>query len=336
MKKSLYLGIIAAFGMMLLILDTRTAIDGAAQGVEICIKTVIPSLFPFFFLSKIITSSADGFSAKIFRLIGKLCRIPEGSEIIVLLGLLGGYPIGAQMIENAVFNGSISPKDGSRMLGFCNNPGPAFIFGMTGCLFDAPYAPWLLWLIVILSSLLTGILLPGSSEKFCGTISLPTDNYMTSALKSIATVCGWIVLFRVLLNILSRWVLWLFPVPFQILISGILEISNGCLGLNAIQNQASRFILAAVILCGGGLCVAMQTVSVSPSLQHRMYFIGKTVQLLIVIPLSLVSAVIFFEATVKTSGIILSAVCIVLLIAVLNVRRIIPSVPIKLDKCTQL
>lgn len=336
MKKNVYFGIIAALGMVLLILDTRTAIAGASQGLEICIKTVIPSLFPFFFLSKIITSSADSFSGKIFRPIGKLCRIPEGSEIILLLGLLGGYPIGAQMIENAVSKGSISPKDGNRMLGFCNNPGPAFIFGMTGCLFDAPYAPWILWGIVILSTLLTGIFLPGSSEKFSGTISLPKDNYMTSALKSMATVCGWIILFRVLLNILSRWALWLFPVPLQILISGILELSNGCLALNALPNQASRFILATVILCGGGFCVAMQTVSVSPSLQHRKYFIGKAVQVFIVIPLSLVCAVIFFGATVKATNILLFAVCILLLIAILNASKIIPSVHRNLDKYIRL
>ena len=46
--------------MLALILDGRTAIDGARQGIELCLRTVIPSLFPFFVLSILLTSSLLG------------------------------------------------------------------------------------------------------------------------------------------------------------------------------------------------------------------------------------------------------------------------------------
>ena len=40
-----------SLGMLALILDGRTAIEGARQGIGLCLRTVIPSLFPFFVLS---------------------------------------------------------------------------------------------------------------------------------------------------------------------------------------------------------------------------------------------------------------------------------------------
>ena len=144
---------------------------------------------------------------------------------------------------------------------------------------------------------------------------------MTDALKSMATVCGWIILFRILLSILNRWILWMIPVSWQIMITGLFEISNGCLGLYALENPAARFIFAAVILSLGGLCVAMQTVSVSPSLNHKTYFIGKLIQTLFTIPLSQLATMILFNGNISLHSGILFVVCILLLISFLIFRR---------------
>ena len=44
-------GIAAACAMLVMILDTRTAVISARDGVLLCLNTVIPSLFPFIVLS---------------------------------------------------------------------------------------------------------------------------------------------------------------------------------------------------------------------------------------------------------------------------------------------
>lgn len=311
MKKAIYTAVAAAIGMFLMILDAKTAIQGAAEGLNICIRTVIPSLFPFFFLTKMITASSGSFSFKFLRPVGRLCKIPQGSETFMFLGWFGGYPIGAQVLENAVKQGSLDRKSAEKMLGFCNNPGPAFIFGITGLLFDKPYIPWILWGILILSALLTGMILPCQSSHTVKQIKIAKPNYMTDALKAMASVCGWIVLFRTLLNIVHRWVLWFVPVTWQVLLTGLLEISNGCMGLSSIVSSSERFILASVILCTGGLCVAMQTVSVSPSLNHKTYFIGKLIQTLFIIPLSQLAAFLIFRESTQANRIIMFVACIV-------------------------
>ena len=101
---------------------------------------------------------------------------------------------------------------------------------------------------------------------------------MRTALLSIATVCGWIVLFRVLLAFLESWFLWILPDTVQVFISGLLELSNGCLGLLNIQNSAVRFLLCSVMLAWGGLCVTMQTRSVTDGLSLKPYLRGKLLQ----------------------------------------------------------
>ena len=117
---------------------------------------------------------------------------------------------------------------------------------------------------------------------------------MTDSLKAMASVCAWIVIFRTLLTILNRWLLWLFPTIWKVLFSGLLELSNGCLELSYIQNPAIKLIIAAIILCAGGLCVAVQTISVSPSVNHKTYYIGKAIQTAIIIPLSQIAAIIIY------------------------------------------
>ena len=40
------MGLLLMIGMLAMILDSRTALQGASQGVELCLTAVIPSLLP--------------------------------------------------------------------------------------------------------------------------------------------------------------------------------------------------------------------------------------------------------------------------------------------------
>ena len=110
-------GGLAALGFLLLILDSQTAFQGATRGIELCLRTVIPSLVPFFILSILLTESLAGRTMPILRPIGRLLRIPSGSEGILLIGLLGGYPSGAQSAAQSCRSGRMSLSACRRMLG---------------------------------------------------------------------------------------------------------------------------------------------------------------------------------------------------------------------------
>lgn len=280
-KRKPYTGIWAAAGMLLLILDARTGFQGAAEGIRLCISSVIPSLFPFFVLSMVLTGAIAGSTWRGLRPLGRLCGLPKGAESLLVVGLMGGYPVGAQSIAQAYRAGSLNEQDARRMLGFCSNAGPAFVFGILGSMFSTPWAAWLLWIIHILSAIAVGIILPGRSSRTAvppagQTLSLPEA--VERSLKIMAGVCGWVVLFRMILAILNRWMLWMLPHNAQIAAAGLLELTNGCFRLPSIEEQGLRFLLASGFLACGGICVTMQTLSVTGALGLGQYIPGKLLQ----------------------------------------------------------
>lgn len=274
-------GIAAALGVALLILDSKTALIGAQEGVSMCIQTVIPSLFPFFLFSILLTTSLMGRRIRLLNPICRLCRIPSGAESILIAGFLGGYPVGAQCVSQAFEAGQLSHRDARRLLGFCSNCGPAFLFGMAAAMFNQWWVPWVLWLIHIASAVLVGILIPGAPDP-CS----PAERQRVSAVEALnrslrimAGVCGWVIMFRILITFIQRWFLWYVPPICQVAFSGLMELSNGCIALGEVQNISLRFVLCSGFLAFGGLCVTMQTLSVtSPRLDKSLYFPGKVLQ----------------------------------------------------------
>ena len=116
----------AGIGMMALILDASSALYGASEGIDLCVRTVIPSMFPFLVLSIFLTGQMFSLRLRWLRPLGRLLHLPENAEVIFLVGLLGGYPMGAQCIRQAYDTGGLSRPDAQRMLCFCSNAGPAF------------------------------------------------------------------------------------------------------------------------------------------------------------------------------------------------------------------
>lgn len=277
-KKTGLTAAFASIGIFVLIFDSKTALLGAKKGLDICLNALIPSLFPFFFLSILLTGAVWRMKLSVLRPLGRLLRIPHGSEPIVLIGLLGGYPVGAQCVSQAYENGQLSAKAAERMLAFCNNCGPAFIFGIISTYFDSTWMLWVLWLIHILSALLVGITMPGRAESNC-TVNERNISLTQALRRSIAVmaqVCGWVILFRMLICFLDRWVGFLLPDMAKPALWGLLELANGCFSLDCIEDVGARFMLCSALLSVGGLCVSMQTFGVvSADISKRMYFPGK-------------------------------------------------------------
>lgn len=274
-------GIGAAIGMLLLILDSKTALEGAAGGIDLCLKTVIPSLFPFFVLSILLTGAFTGQDIPLLRPLGRLFGVCPGAESILLSGFLGGYPVGAQSIQNACASGALDKAEGERMLAFCNNAGPAFLFGMAAALFPRAWMAWALWAIQIASAWLVSRLFPSKSDaaiRLASSKTVSLTDAVSAAVRVMAGVCGWVVLFRVVLTFLNRWIFWILPATAQIILAGFLELSNGCCSLISVNNLGLRFLLCSGMLSFGGLCVGMQTWSAAPDLSKRLYFPGKIIQ----------------------------------------------------------
>lgn len=281
MEKRKWLEAAAASAMMLaLILDSRTAFSGAAQGVELCLKTVIPSLFPFLFLSGIFSAAFSGGSLPRLRFLGQAFALPPKMEYLLVPAFLGGYPVGAQCVSDAYASGCLSRRKAEKMLAFCSNVGPAFLFGILSSQFQRINLVWAIWGIQILSAWTAARLLadPEAGNESPGKVRNPPQAGIEPAIQAMLKICGWIILFRVVIAFLDRWILWAVSADGRIAIIGLLELSNGCCCLNLISREGVRFVICNVLLAFGGLCVAYQTASVCRGLKLRYYFAGKILQ----------------------------------------------------------
>ena len=283
--------------MVLLLIDIDTAKSGAADGLQLCIQSVIPSLFPFIFLSILLTSSLYGTAVSVLSPLSKLGIVPKGGESILLMALLGGYPVGAQAVHSAWADGTLDTETARRLLGFCNNAGPSFIFGILSNMFENKTAVWLLWLLHIVSALIVGGFL--SAKNTCtlkvnpGT-PLSATNALKRATAAMSGICGWIVIIRTFQSFAAKYLLSNASPAANTIFSGIVELTNGCLLLPLIANESTRFIIASCLLSLGGLCVYLQTRAVTGKLGTGMYIKGKILQTLISLILSCITVTVLY------------------------------------------
>lgn len=277
--KGCWPGIGALLGMLLLILDGKTALLGGQDGVRLCLGSVIPSLFPFLILSQIFLSWGGRIPG--IQWVGKGFPISANARFLLLPAFLGGYPMGAKALAEAKKAGQISRQTAERMLAFCNNAGPAFLFGIAAAHFPHWWMGWALWAVQILSAWMTAWLFPtreSAERDTFQTRPVTLAQALPSAVSTMGVICGWVVLFRIFTAICQRWFLWLFPEPVQVIFIGLLELTNGCFALDAIDSLPLRFTVCSAMLAWGGICVAMQTRSVTQGLSMRYYLYGKLVQ----------------------------------------------------------
>ena len=164
---------------------------------------------------------------------------------------------------------------------FCSQAGPSFLFGITAGQLGDPRLAWVLWVVTVFSALSVAWLIPGEPDRPFeapepGSVTLVKS--MNIAIRAMSGVCGWVVIFSVLLTYLKTWFLRLFPEEIQILFCGLLELTNGCLMLPGVEDLHLRFLLAVVMVNFGGICVWMQTATVAEGLRIKRYLYGKLLQ----------------------------------------------------------
>ena len=146
------------FGAALLFFPDVSA-AAAREGVTLCLQTVLPSLFPFFVLSSLLVQSdvprllSRAMAGVMYPLFG----VSGAGASALILGLLGGYPVGARTVAELYGRGEIAREEAEQLLAFCNNSGPGFFLGVCGtAVFGSARAGMYLYLIHVGAALVTG------------------------------------------------------------------------------------------------------------------------------------------------------------------------------------
>lgn len=238
------------------------AIKGVSNGLTLCSTAVIPSLFPFIFLSDFFIRSGlcEIVGGYISPVMNFLFRLPGSAGCAVLMSLIGGYPVGARMISQLIDDGSITPLQGRRMLVFCVNAGPAFVVGTVGTvMLSSTRAGIILYTSLVIASLLMGFFMRFFSEKTkckrcVGEKSFSAGVVSQSVLgatDSMLMLCAWILLFSCA-NALVRCL----PLSEKALlwVSIITEVTGGCVQ----STGAFPLCVTALVLGWSGLSVHCQ------------------------------------------------------------------------------
>lgn len=294
--------VIAAFCLVIAIFESQIVQDGAREGIELLLKSVIPALFPFMLITTYLNDYMIGIKLPGLQVLGSWCKIPVGAEVVFLLGLITGYPIGAKMVHDLYTAKKLDPATAKRMLGFCSNAGPAFIIGILGRSFSYASIPFIIWGIHIISAILVGVILPGKQNKSCyipKTSNKRFSQMIEQCLKTMAIISAWIIIWRIIVAVCSKYFLLKIPACPRIIIIGLCELTNGCLLLHVIESEAIRFIVASCLISLGGLCIFMQTATVTKALGTGMYLPGKLLQVAISFALSLLSSYVLYPGALS-------------------------------------
>ena len=271
MKGSGRLAALGAAGMaILLLMQAETAAQAVRDGIGLCVQSVIPALFPFFAVSSLLTDRRAALAAEnvLGGLFRRLFRCGGAGCGAVLLGFIGGYPVGARTAAALVRQGSLSTGEGERLLTFCNNAGPAFAVGVAGVtVFGSARVGAYLYLIHITAALVTGLVLcrgggdPTERRRPAAAETPAQENFAARSLRAVedaaaamGRVCAFVVFFLVVLRLMERCTGSLGAA------AGLLELTNGILRL---EPGRRGFVLAAALLGWGGLSVHCQTAAVT-------------------------------------------------------------------------
>lgn len=302
--------LLALAAMGILILDSRCAAQSVREALDLCTRTLIPSLFPLFVVSSL---AVPGLQAVRLPFLSRLLRLPAGSEGIFLLGCAGGFPVGAAAVGQCYRDGSLSKADAERMMGLCSFCGPAFLFGVLPRFLPMEQVA-VLFVLQLETALLLGTLWPGGSEctlrPSSEDISLPEA--VRRAVRSMTSVCAWVTLAAVAAGFLRRWLFPLLPDTLSLILTGALELTNGIFALEPGTDRS--FLLCALFLCFGGISVLLQIGGVALGLSIRQCILQKILHGLLGFaaaygylrfgPMSLVliPGVLFLKMTVEIPG----------------------------------
>ncbi len=330
--------LLLAFGVLLVCYPQESA-SAAREGLSICFEVIVPSLFPFFVFSSLFISLGLSHAAGriLGPLMGPLFRMGGACAVPLLLGMVGGYPVGLRTAAQLKETGACSPEEARRLAAFCNLCGPGFLLSVAGVgIFASKEAGFLLLGTHWAAAALVGILFRFRCAAPKGSAPLPhpapegavrfSQIFPSSVRDSFTAtlgICAFVIFFTVLIQLLQSSGLLsraaellagllpgiLSPQLCQSLLIGFFELSTGVYSLSEAGASPLALPMAAFIMGWGGLSVHCQSLPFLDRLSDRRaaYFTGKLLHGLLAAGLVAALAPILLPAGITPAPVFLEA-----------------------------
>lgn len=268
--------------LLLLLLEPARYFTSVQKGVLLFASSVLPSMLPYFFFTKILTGTGCVFSlaSSVGKPVGKAYRTGPLVTYPLLMSLLSGYPVGARVLADLYENRMLSGEEARRAASFCSTSGSMFVLGSVGAVILKDGRAAVVILIAhYLGALLNGFFYRGKKGSahplvlFSPQSKALLSDAMYQSVLSLALVGGFIAVTNLLGDMFFDLLLRLGlggvlsgKLPGAVLYS-VFEVTRGCvefaaLGIKRIWTAA----FCALAVSFGGLSVVLQSIA----------FLGKT------------------------------------------------------------
>ncbi len=283
-----FVAIILILFIVLLIINPTKYTKSILAGSNLFYFSVMPSLLPFFFISKILFSFS--ITNKVINAIQKpftkIFKLPSISSFIFFMSILCGYPVGAKLIGELYKSNQINEADAKKTLTIASTSGPIFIIGSVGAgLFGDPKLGLYIFIVHILSALFSGFLLTRRFPKIKtrdNNFTPPRNNNnilsetVYSTIISIFTVAVYISVFYMFidmlydlkilggLSLILEKLFKIFNLPQGVskgISSGIVEMTRGLFELKSLENLKLKLIISSALISFGGISVFIQSMT---------------------------------------------------------------------------
>lgn len=288
--------------ILFLIINPSKYINSAYNGILIWAKAVLPALFPFFFITRLLTELGgikilanyfQSFMQKVFHVNGM-------GAYVFLMSMMSGYPVGAKITSELYEKRLISKDEATRLVTFTSTSGPLFVVGTVGAgMFVSAKMGFIILISHFLGAMLNGILyrnhkynqkLQKSNTKF--EFEQMADNVleksMLSAINSILIVGGYIAVFFIIIDILNDIGLIsilsaLLDMLFSLLgidsyfsnsiVVGFVEMTRGCYELSTyFTDYTVATTVCTFIISFGGLSTMLQAMTFLQRCEIKLIF----------------------------------------------------------------
>lgn len=271
MRKAIRAGVYGLFALSCigLFLKPEVCAAGVQNALHLCMQTLVPSLFPFLMLSGFFLRSGlcTLCGARLAPLTRWLFRLPGESAGVVLLSMVGGFPVGIKMTAQLYKDGVITQKQAQRMCLFCLNAGPAFVISAVGVgLYSSTRVGVLLYGTLCLSACTLGILLRFTNKKAQKSaakyesrvlhiqLSAAFTQSVSDAMQTTLQICAWVALFGGVSAMLEALPL---PDSIHLAVLCVTEVTSGTVAAAACMPLSA----VAAVIAFGGLAVHCQVLA---------------------------------------------------------------------------
>jgi len=259
------------------------------KGLEICVKAVIPSVFPAAILGSLLSrAQPPRFLAKpVSRIFG----MSEDCACAVTAGMFSGFPTGALCTVGLLKSGRISRDDAERLICFVSSPSAAFVAGSVGAyMLHSIRAGIALVLIQLFTNFAIGVYLGRRRDRSyecarsVGVKSLSARDF-TDSVKDAALAMLNVSAFVTAFSVVCGFALEFIKNPYiSALICGALELGNGVSALSSLDlSVGTRFLIAGIFVGWSGISAQMQVLAVcaDSGISMKKYFLSRVVSCVI-------------------------------------------------------